>query len=367
MDSMIGKIARKNNGQGNPSPAEIAEQQQNTAPPGQAAAQAVAEAAVQPLGERPAETTEAPATSSEEPAAPAEQAQTAVMEITADDPEGEVVLRARDPQTGQFSEMDQTRTYELSIRDKQTGETKVYNKTLPDLMRMAKDGVSMQKSRDELFQLRQAVPQLQQQTQTVAQEAEGFKALALQLLSADESTVVALREQYAGEQTPEKKLARLEAQMAQQRQQSEQVMQQQRIQAQVQQMGALTAPHIAEVEGLVGKELVSGKILLDTIPWMVNGKLPPERFGDFVQYVQGPLKTWAKEQAQQRTKAQAEAQQQTEAARQQQARAQQAVNQTGRQIQPVGQVGRDDAPKTRPKNYRDALESIIRKPVPHGA
>lgn len=296
-----------------------------------------------------------------------------VTEITADEPEGEVVLRARDPKTGQFSDMDQTRTYELSIRDKATGETKVYNKTLPDLMRMAKDGIAMQKSRDELTYYREQTPQWQQQHTELQQQVDGLRALALELLTADEGTVIARREAYVAEQSPEKQLQRLKSQLAaQEAEQTRRALaarqEQARMQTtqQVQALASRIGPVVQEVESLVGPEAAAGKLALMTTPLMVNGVIPPERFPEIERYVSGPYRQWAQAEAAKRTTAAQDAQkqldQQRAEIRQQQARAQQAANNVGTVMRPVGNATAQ-APLPKPKNVNETIDRIIRRPL----
>lgn len=371
MESMIGRVARRTNRPINPSPAESAVQEMTPvlthATP---ASEPAADGQAAPASNAPSASTPsaagAPAVDGGAPAV--ETPPTLTQTITADEPDGQVVLRARDPVTGQFSDMDQTRTYELSIRDKTTGETKVYEKDLPGLMRLAKDGITMQKSRDRLAQLEQAVPQFQQKEQQYQQQNQQLEALALQLLTADEPTVVSLREQYAQEQSPEKKLARLEAQMAEQRLQQLQAQEAQVSGQQAQQLAAQVAPIIQEVEGLVGKAAAAGQLALATAPLLVNGRIPPERFEAVARYMAGPYREWAKAEAATRQQAQTSATTAQQQARVAQQRAQQAVQQTGQAIRPVGHAGRDNGPPKPPaRNVQDVINRIVSRPVQQGA
>ena len=286
-----------------------------------------------------------------------------VAEIKSDEPEGEVVLRARDPNTGQFSEMDQTRTYELSIRDKETGETRVYNKTLPDLMRLAKDGIAMQKSRDELVTYRNAVPQMQQQIETVRSEAEGLRALALELLTAPDDVVIARREAYLAEQTPEKVFARREQELAarEQRLRQDEVSRQQAAQSQVASaLATRIGPVMQEVEGLVGKQAAAGQLMIATMPLMVNGRVPLENLPQLEAYVTGPYREWAKAEAAKRTTQTADIERQRAATAETQRQAQLAARQAGVASRPVGGLaGTTAPPQAKPKNVEDAISRII--------
>lgn len=284
-----------------------------------------------------------------------------VGEIKADEPEGEVILRARDPQTGQFSDMDQTRTYELSIKDKQTKETKVYNKTLPDLMRMAADSIGMKRSQVELQVLRQKVPQYEQVAQQAQQRTQGLEALALELLTADEATVVARREAYALENTPEKVYARRAQELEQQRQLFQQQQAQGHLQQQISILSARVGTAMQEVDGLVGQDMAAGKLLRDTMPLYVNGQIPPQHFPQLEAYINGPYREWAKAEAAKITKERSAA----ETARQLQQRAQAAVNAVGQATRPIGvTTGGNDAPAKAPvKSANEMIDRIISRPL----
>lgn len=293
-----------------------------------------------------------------------------VSAITADEPEGEVVLRARDPKTGQFSDMDQTRTYELSIRDKQTGETKVYNKTLPDLMRLAKDGVAMQKSHGELKYYRENLPAWQETHQQTEQRAQSLEALALELLTADEATVIARREAYASEQTPEKQLARRqaeldarEARLTQDTQRRQQTARQQQVMQQATALASSVGPIVDEARSLVGAEAAAGKLALDTAHLMVNGQIPPERFPQFKAYVEGPYRAWAQGEAAKRStvqQLQTQTQAELEAAQRTRQQAQLAARSVGSATRPTGGMASNaPAPQGKPKNMNDAIARIV--------
>jgi hypothetical protein len=271
--------------------------------------------------------------------------------------------------------MDQSKTYELSIRDKVTGETKVYNKTLPDLMRMAKDGIAMQKSRDELTYYREQVPAWQQTHETIKQEAESFKALAMELLTADEGTVIARRQAYAAELTPEKELARLRAQI-----QAGQVSQtvpapaqqpaQPQINPQVQQQQAALAqrigPAIQNAESVVGPEAAAGKLVRDLAPLMVNGVVPVERFAEVEAYVNGPYREWVTAQGAAKQTASTQAAKELEAAKAERQRAQLSARTAGTATRPTGVLSNAaPAPVSKPqaRGVNDVINNIVRRPI----
>lgn len=285
------------------------------------------------------------------------------LEIVATDESGEMVLRARDPKTGQFSEMDQTRTYELALKDKATGETKLYQKSLPELMRLAKDGISTQKfqnevrqSHDELTYYRSNVPQWQAERETVQQELEGYKSLALELLTASEDQVVNRRETYASQNTPEHKLARVQAEMDAMRTKLASDQQSYQVRQQADTALARIRPAITDVETLVGVDAAAGKLARGTAHLLQNGQIPPNRFPELIAYVEGPYRQWANEEANRQKGLTAEAAKLAEAARLAQATAQKAVNNTGRTLAPVGSAGSPS--RAAPKDVNDAIERI---------
>lgn len=322
------------------------------------------EALAEPLADAPTPAAETPAATTPDPTAPP----ALVSEIKSDEPEGEVVLRARDPKTGQFSDMDQSRTYELSIRDKQTGETRVYNKTLPDLMRMAKDGIAMQKSRDELTYYRQAVPEWQQTHSTLQQENEGLRALATELLSGDEALVIQRRNEYAAEHTPDKVLARRQAQLdareqslREEAQRRTSAAQQERFAQTIQTVGARIAPIVQEVESLVGPEAAAGKLMRDTLALQVNGQIPPERFQQLEQYIQGPYREWAQAEAAKRSSLDTKRQHELAEAERVRREAQLNANRTGVATRPIGgSVGSTVPAKPAARGMQDVVNNIIR-------
>ncbi len=286
-------------------------------------------------------------------------------EIKAEDATGETVLRARDPKTGQFTEMDQTRTYELSLKDKVTGEVKVYQKSLPDLMRLAKDGISTQKyqnelrqGHDELSYYRQNVTKWQQAQQTVEQERDGFKALAMELLTSPEELVVQRRDAYAADQSPERQLARIQQQLAAKEQELAAKQQSWQYQQHVSTATARIAPAVQKVEQLVGQDAAAGKLMRDTMALMVNGQIPPQHFPQLIAYVEGPYLQWAEGEAAKRSGSTAETAKLAEAAKRLQAQNQQLVNTTGRALAPSGTGQPGEGARKPYTSANDAIEGI---------
>jgi len=308
-------------------------------------------------------------TASVDPGAPT--APSMVPSIEINDPDGQMVMRARDPKTGQFSEMDQSRLYEMSLKDPATGEERIYQKSLPDLMRMAKRGVRMQQAEPELAHYRENVPKWQAQHQTLTQQvqtesarAKQYESLAIELLTAPPEVVDQRREAYAQEFTPERENQRLREQLARANNRpAPPPAQPQAPQAdpQVQQMtaafGQRTAPVLQEVETLVGREAAVGQMALFTLPLLVNGQLPPNRLSEVEAYINGPYREWAKSVAAGKTTAA----QELEAARVVQQRAQQAANTIGSAARPTGGMASNaPVPQAPARNREELIQRISR-------
>ena len=289
-----------------------------------------------------------------------------VRELTIEDPDGTVELRSR-AEDGRFEPLDTSKKYELRIKDKETGETKVYNKELPDILRLAKDGIAMQKSRDELSYYRQNVPKWTQSDTQLRQELEGHKALALALLTEDEPSVVARREAYRAQFTPEAENQRLRQQLSQLTSQANTpiVQQPQRVDTtpHVQALASRIGQTVAEVEGLVGKERAAGKIALDLSQFYVNGQIPVERFPQLEQYVNGPFKQWAQAEAAKATQDQTAAQTALAEAKRTQQAAQQAARTVGTATRPSPVSPNQNAAPKPIRSKEDAISRIISRPI----
>ena len=287
-----------------------------------------------------------------------------VGELSIDD--GELVLRAERNADGTYkNKIDPTAKHDFEIRNKETGEVIKYSKTIPDLVRLAKDGIATQKyqtevkqAHDELTHYRTKVPEWQQSFDRLQQDAEGYKALAMELLTSPEHQVVERREAYAAQNTPERQLARERAAL---------VAEQNRLAAErqnwqfTQSLSSVTsriAPAVQQVESLVGQDAAAGKLARESARLMVNGRIPPERFADLIAYVEGPYLQWAQGEAAVRSGVTAEAAKLAEAARVAQANAQKVVNTTGRANLPVGNGQTGNGPRTAPKDVNDAIERI---------
>ncbi len=322
-----------------------------------------------------------------------------VAEIAYDDPEGQVVLRARDPANGQFSDMDSTRVYELSIKDPTTGAKKVYEKDLKGLMRLAQDGLNVQRANDELKYYRENVGTWRKGHEGLAQEItttkqeyegkvvaakqemEGWQTLAISLLTEPPEWVDQRRQAYHAQFTPENELARAKQRIAElesgkqistQRPAAQPPAQQPVaqpsvspavVQGFVQSVGA----EIAKGQELVGEEAAAGYFARLTAKLLVNGQLPPERFAEVERQMKGPFHEWAKAESAKRiaaATAQMSAQTQAELAkaRETQTRAQLAARNLGTATRPNAvTTGTQTPQRAKPTNVRDMVDSIARR------
>ena len=298
-----------------------------------------------------------------------------VMEIETEIPEGRAGLRARD-ENGRFMEMDGQRLYDLTIRDPETGESRLYErKSLKDLTSMAARSVHLQKLEPEVKYYRDNIQQWNTQHARLSERAQQMEALAVALLTESEESVVQRREEYAQRRekyaqqfTPESQIAYLqgELQRARQAPPSQAPQQNSPTPQQVAVFRQRTAPAIAEAEGLVGKEAAAGYIAMHTSQHLVNGVLPADRMQFVENFINGPFRDWAKKEAVNRTSAASrtanqEAQRTLEQARQTQSAAQLAARNVGTAIRPnpVGNTAPAAAPK--PTNARDMIDHIARR------
>jgi hypothetical protein len=294
----------------------------------------------------------------------------------------DITLRAERNADGTFkTQIDPSQKFDIEIKDPETGEPRKYTKSMPEILRMARDGVWGQKVKDEVAYYRKEVPQWEAAHKQIVEQAAQFKQAAdtLQqqleaqmelnraLLTEPDEFVIQRREEYAHEMSPEQRLAKLEAQIREEREQANLT---QRQQEQARQADAFIqtrlAPVLMKAEADLGgsdfaRQLVAGQIALMTTPLLKNGQLPPEAWSKVEAYVQGPFQSWVQQTvAFQRT-------QQTDgdALRKAQANAQAAVNATGQLLRPVGSVNGSMAPAPAgpPKNMNDAISRIINRPL----
>ena len=283
-----------------------------------------------------------------------------VSEMSMED--GSIILRAERNADGTYkTKMDPKAKLELVIKDPETGENRVYHKTLPELTRMARDGIWGQKVRGEVSYYRDNLPAWQQQHQELQSNHKITAELARELLTAPEEVVIARREEFAASQSPERRLAELEHQL---RQKAEQQMQAQQQQQQAVQANAFLttriAPVVTQAEQTLGVDRVAGKIARDTMALTVNGKIPPQNWQKLDHYFQNHFASWAKQEI---GKVQRQSKQQEQAVRQSQA----VVNNATRAIAPVGRAAADTPPKqAAPTNVRNAIDRLVNRPLPSG-
>lgn len=294
----------------------------------------------------------------------------------------DITLRAERNADGTFkTQIDPSQKFDIEIKDPETGEPRKYTKSMPEILRMARDGVWGQKVKDEVKYYRENVAQWQQTHEQTTQQVEQYKQataslqeqlqaqmeLNRELLTADDEVVIRRREEFAHEMSPEQRLAKLEAQIRSEREAANLT---QRQQEQARQADSFIqtrlAPVLMSAETALGgndfaRQLVAGQIALMTTPLLKNGQLPPEAWSKVEAYVQGPFQSWVQQTAAfQRTQ-----ETQGEALRKAQATAQTAVNATGQLLRPVGQSNGTMAPAPQgpPKNMNDAMNRIINRPL----
>lgn len=316
-----------------------------------------AEAPEVPVAEVPADGAEA---------APEVAAPEMVGEITSE--EDGLKLTAERNADGTFkTKLDPSQKFDFAIRDQETGETRSYSKTIPELMRMAKDGIWAQKVRTEVSSYREHVPRLQQHVSTLEQQLADQQELNRELLTADDSVVIRHREAYQSEMSPEKVAARENAELR--RTVEEIKAQTQRSQLAQRSQSFLTTRGLTAViqdaESKLGAEVVAGKLALATTPLMVNGVIPEKHWPALEAHIKGPFQQWVAAKAAAATQQSREAALATKATADAQRKAQATVNDTTRTLIPVGRAAPDAPPEpTKPKNAQDAISRMVNRPLP---
>jgi len=294
----------------------------------------------------------------------------------------DITLRAERNADGTFkTQIDPSQKFDIEIRDPETGEIRKYTKSMPEVLRMARDGVWGQKVKDEVKyyrdnvadwqksheQVSQKVTTLEQTATSLQEQLEAQMALNRELLTAEDEVVIRRREEFAHEMSPEQRLAKLEAQIRQERENAQMTERQQELARHADSfIQTRLAPVLMQAETALGgndfaRQLVAGQIALMTTPLLRNGQLPPEAWSKVEAYVRGPFQSWVQQTAAfQRTQ-----ETQGEALRKAQAQAQAAVNSTGQLLRPVGNVNgaMAPAPQGPPKDMKDAMSRIINRPL----
>lgn len=277
-----------------------------------------------------------------------------------------IALRAERNADGTFkSKLDPSMKLDFEVKG-ENGETKKYTKSLPDILRMARDGIWGQQVRQEVTYYRENVPRWESHTTDLTAKLDAQMTLNRELLSADPETVNARRAEYQAEMSPEKQLERLRAEKLRetdaQRSREQQELVTHRAQSFIQ---TRLAPTIKNAEDSLGVEVVAGKLALATAPLLVNGVIPPDRWPVMEQYINGPFKVWVQAEAaklKSTRDARALSEERTAAA---QRKAQAAVNDAGRAMVPVGSPA-PDTPPALPKatTIQEVKNRLIHRPLP---
>lgn len=300
-------------------------------------------------------------------------------EITIDN--GDVVLASQRNADGTYkTKLDPTEKVDLvikSIVDPETGKPKVYSKSLPELARLAKDGITMNQTvqkvtselqavQPEVEYYRTNVPKWQEHTQSLEQRLADQIALNQELLTAEDEIVIQHRERYKSDMSPEKQLERMKAEREQ-----EQLTAKQQHQARIARSfhESRIAPALQKAtDAGLDDYTVRGIVSALTDDLTVQGVIPPAKWPEMERRINdpnGPLAKAIATRSAQQSQESADVKAAREAAEAAQRQAQSVVNAVGRQMVPVGSAGRDSAPApTKPKNSQEAIRNMINRPLP---
>lgn len=291
-----------------------------------------------------------------------------VLEAGTDVGTGDALFRIRDKNTGQWKAAGAD-VIELAFRDATTGEVKTYEKTLPELARMARDGVAASKLMPEVKYYRDNIKGWENNSKQLQAKLDAQMNLNRELLSSEEK-YLERREQYQTEMSPDKRVERLQAELNARDAAAQRATAQKQFEGQVSGFyQTRVQPVVNEAMKVLPPEMVIGRITTDTLPLMVNGVIPPQHWQQLEAYMRGPFATWAKTegakwaaQSSARTTA-------TAAATAAQKAAQVAKQEQARAMQPVGRVAQNgtatEAPVKLPppKNKREAMERLVSRPL----
>lgn len=287
-------------------------------------------------------------------------------ELAVDD--GELKLASERNADGTYkTKIDPSAKFDFVVTDKESGETKTFSKTIPELMRMAKDGIWGQKVRDEVKYYRENVPQWQETHTTLGQQLDDLRALNVELLTAPDEIVIQRREAYAKEQAPERRLERENSDLKQKAEAYDRAVQQRELgrkrEAFMETRGLNTI--ITEAESKLGVDMVTGFLSRGTLPLLVNGIIPPERWPVLERFVKGPFAQWVAANATQKQTQDRQAALARQATDTAQRTAQSAVNDATRTMVPVGRASPDAPPEPpKPKNVKEAMSRMVHRPLP---
>lgn len=265
------------------------------------------------------------------------------------------------------TKLDPSQKFDFAVTDKESGETKSYSKTIPELMRMAKDGIWAQKVRSEVSYYRENVPKWEATISTIQEQLADQQALNRELLTAPDELVIQRREEYQREMSPEKRLERENAELRRKAEQFETKQQREQIAARSQSFLVTRglAAMISDAEAKLGTEVVAGKLALATTPLMVNGVIPEKHWPLLEQHIKGPFTQWVTAQVTKQSEAARKASLAAKATEEAQRKAQSAVNDSTRTMLPVGRAAPDAPPELpKPKNVQEAISRMTNRPLP---
>lgn len=207
---------------------------------------------------------------------------------------GDSLFRVRDPATGQFKQPG-TDVIELAFRD-ENGKITTHEKTLPELARMARDGIAGQKVIAEVKLYRDREPHIQTTIQKLQAERDAQIELNRAMLSSEDEYIQRVLE-YADATSPEKRLAHLEAERDREMSARRSAEETQRFTQEV------ASFHSTRIEPVINAaiaelpvEMVLGKIAYDTDFMKDNtGKIPKANWGDYATYINTAFKSWARD------------------------------------------------------------------------
>jgi|GEM_PF-6949627 len=219
---------------------------------------------------------------------------------------GDSLFRVRDAATGQFKQPG-TDVIELAFRD-ENGKITTHEKTLPELARMARDGIAGQKVIAEVKLYREREPHIQSRIQQVEAERDAQIELNRAMLSSEDEYIQRVLE-YADATSPEKRLAQLEAERSREMSARQSAEETQRFTQEV------AAFHSTRIEPVINAaiaelpvEMVLGRIAYDTDFLKDDtGKIPKARWGDYATYINTAFKSWARDSITQQRSQKAEA------------------------------------------------------------
>lgn len=290
-----------------------------------------------------------------------------VLEMGTDIGTGDALFRVRDKSTGQWK-ASPTDVVEVAIRD-HNGDVKTYEKTIPELVRMARDGVKGQQLVPEVKYYRDNVGMWKQNAERLQTELNAQMQLNREMLGSEE-TYLERREQFAQEMTPDKRAERLQAQINERNAQDAQKRAQDTLAAQVNGFyQTRIQPVVNEALKALPPEMVIGRINADTLGMMVNGVIPPQHWPQYEAYVRGPFAQWAKAEGAKWATAASTREASAKTVSDAQKAAQKAKQEQARTMQPIGRTAQNAtatepaAKLPPPKNKREALDRLVSRPV----